>query len=108
MRFADLQFGPHPVQEGGIQAKALIGKYEVSVVSLQNYDVYEVAIFDGPDGYFIQLPGIHPDYSAWSDDVIHHQSKDNVEGILLKLALIAGFDFNPYNNSPIGVDNAVI
>lgn len=97
MRFTDLQFLPHPVQAGGIQAKAQMGPYEVSVVDLSGEGKnYEVAIFK--NGSFVQLPGIHPDpldEMDWVDDVIHYQSPDNVEGILLKLALIIGENSQP-------------
>ena len=97
MRFTDLQFLPHPVKAGGIQAKVQMGPYEVSVVDLTGKgNHYELAIFN--DGRFVQLTGIHRDplnEIYWVDDVIHYQSPDNVEGILLKLALIIGENSQP-------------
>ncbi|MBT09452.1 MAG: hypothetical protein CMQ27_09000 [Gammaproteobacteria bacterium] len=97
MRFRDLQFLPHPVKAGGIQAKVQMGPYEVSVVDLTGKgNHYELAIFK--DGRFVQLPGIHPDplnEMDWVDDVIHNLTPMNVEGILLKLALIIGETSQP-------------
>lgn len=90
MRFEDLKFKEHQYP-GGIQAKAQFGKYLLSVVSLQNNDVYEVGIFDGDDrGSLIKLPGIHPSLEKNADDVIHRLSPDEVSGIMLKLQLIGG------------------
>jgi hypothetical protein len=91
MTFNDLEFKPHPVSKGGVQAKTMIGNYELSVVNLNSHGpLYEIAIFDGKDGPFVKLPGIHSSTDYDTDDVIHYLSPEKISGIMLKLSCIAG------------------
>jgi hypothetical protein len=87
MIFEDLKF--EETSYGGIQAKAIFGDYELSVIKEPNKSLYEVAVFLGVDGPFVQLPGIHkvggePPY----DDVIPYLSQEQVTVIMKKLATI--------------------
>ena len=63
--------------------------YELSIVQEVNErGLYEVAIF--LDGYFVQLPGIHPESDELLDDVLRFQTREEVVGIVRKLESITG------------------
>ena len=83
--FADLNFKPHEVSPGGVQALLRIGKFELSVVDLKgNGPMYEVAVFVRNE--FVQLPGIHPHYGEpSSNEVIPYQTADDITEIINKL-----------------------
>lgn len=86
--FEDLEFKPHSVAKGGVQAQLQIGKFELSVVDMKGSGpMYEVAIF--ANGNFVQLPEVHPNYGEeGSDDVIHYQTADKITEIIKKITQI--------------------
>jgi|MEHZ01.6.fsa_nt_MEHZ011619486.1_6 hypothetical protein len=87
--FNNLKFNSHRYSDG-VQALWNCGRYELSVVDMKgDGPLYEIAIFQNDK--FVQLPGIHPDYGKdveFKDDVIHHQSKDDITGIMKKLTCL--------------------
>ena len=63
--------------------------YELSILQEVNEPgLYEVAIF--LNGYFVQLPGIHPESDELLDDVLRFQTREEVVGIVRKLESITG------------------
>ena len=79
--FDDLDFGPHPIGRGGVQAKIKFDNdYEISVVggALGLYGngttSFEVAIFT-PEGEFYQSPN-------WDDQVMGWLDKDSITKIM--------------------------
>lgn len=81
MKFADLKF--NEIHPNHFQARQSFGKYDLSVIREPEKSCYEIAVF--ADNNFVQLPGIHN-----GDDVIPYLEPADVEGIMLKLHLVAG------------------
>ena len=86
MKFSDLNFQPHPVDAGGVQAKHFFDNgYGISVVRFKysygyEEDLYESAVLKGTEEKY----EICYD-SVITDDVLGHQTEEEVEVLLYEI-----------------------
>jgi hypothetical protein len=86
MNFSDLNFQPHPVDAGGVQAKHFFDNgYGISVVRFKYSYGYEQGLYESA-----VLKGTEEKYeicydSVITDDVLGYQTEEEVEVLLHKV-----------------------
>ena len=86
MNFSDLNFQPHPVDAGGVQAKHFFDNgYGISVVRFKYSYGYEQDLYDSA-----VLKGTEEKYeicydSVITDDVLGYQTEEEVEVLLYEI-----------------------
>jgi hypothetical protein len=86
MNFSDLNFQPHPVAAGGVQAKHFFDNgYGISVVKFRGSYGYEQGLYESA-----VLKGTEEKYeicydSAITDDVLGYQTEEEVEVLLYEI-----------------------
>jgi hypothetical protein len=86
MKFSDLQFQPHPVDAGGVQATHFFDNgYGISVVRWNGSYGYEQGLYKSA-----VLKGTEEKYeicydSVITDDVLGHQTEEEVEVLLYEI-----------------------
>jgi len=86
MNFSDLNFQPHPVAAGGVQAKHFFDNgYGISVVKFRGSYGYEQGLYESA-----VLKGTEEKYeicydSVITDDVLGYQSEEEVEVLLYEI-----------------------
>jgi len=84
MNFSDLNFQPHPVAAGGVQAKHFFDNgYGISVVRFNGSYGYEQGLYESA-----VLKGTEEDWhicydSVITDDVLGYQTEEEVENIYI-------------------------
>jgi hypothetical protein len=86
MNFSDLNFQPHPVAAGGVQAKHFFDNgYGISVVKFKGSYGYEEGLYESA-----VLKGTEENWhicydSVITDDVLGHQTEKEVEVLLYEI-----------------------
>lgn len=82
--FNSLEF--KEMSHGVFRATRDFGPYTLSVI-LEPYKAqYEIAVIK--DHKFVQLPGIHPAYPEYHDDVVCGLQAEDVDAAMVKLELL--------------------